>query len=88
MKRILISAIAVLSLTASCTQNARVKNFGGTGNINLPKGQKLVNATWKETQVWYLTRQMRADETAETYQFQEESGWGVIEGTYIFHETK
>lgn len=88
MKRILISAIAVLALTASCTQNARVKNFGGTGNINLPKGQKLVNATWKETQVWYLTRQMRADETAETYQFQEESGWGVIEGTYIFHETK
>ena len=88
MKRILISAIAVLALTASCTQNARVKNFGGTGDINLPKGQKLVNATWKETQVWYLTRQMRADETAETYQFQEESSWGVIEGTYIIHETK
>ena len=88
MKRILISAIAVLALTASCTQNARVKNFGGTGDINLPKGQKLVNATWKETQVWYLTRQMRADETAETYQFQEESSWGVIEGTYVIHETK
>ena len=88
MKRIFLSAIAVLALTASCTENARVKNFGGTGDINLPAGRKLVNVTWKETQVWYLTRKMKADETPETYQFQEESGWGVVEGTYIIHETK
>jgi hypothetical protein len=88
MKRILVSAIAVLALTASCTQNARVKNFGGEGDINLPSGQKLVNVTWKETQVWYLTRKMHEDETPETYKFQEESSWGVIEGTYIIHENK
>ena len=88
MKRIFLSAIAVLALTASCTENARVKSFGGTGDINLPQGQKLVNVTWKETQIWYLTRKMRADETPETYQFQEESSWGVVEGTYLIHESK
>ena len=88
MKRIILSAIAVLALTVSCTENSRVKHFGGTGDINLPQGQKLVNVTWKETQIWYLTRKMRADETPETYQFQEESSWGVVEGTYIIHESK
>lgn len=88
MKRILLSAIAVLALTASCTENARVKAWGGTGDINLPAGQKLVNVTWKETQVWYLTRPMHKDETPETYKFQEESSWGMVEGTYIIHETK
>jgi len=30
---------------------------------------------------------MRINETPETYQFQEESGWGVVEGTYYIHET-
>ena len=88
MKRIFLSAITVLALTASCTENERVKSFGGTGDINLPQGQKLVNVTWKETQIWYLTRKMRADETPETYQFQEESSWGVVEGTYLIHESK
>lgn len=88
MKKIFLSAIAVLALTASCTENARVKAWGGTGDINLPAGQKLVNVTWKETQVWYLTRKMREDETPETYRFQEESSWGVVEGTYIIHESK
>lgn len=88
MKKIFLSGIAILALTASCTENARVKNFGGTGDINLPHGQKLVNVTWKQNQIWYLTRQMRKDEVAETYQFQEESSWGVVEGTYIIHESK
>ena len=87
MKRIILS-IVVLALTASCTENSRVKNFGGEGNINLPKGQKLVNVTWKETQVWYLTRPMKEDDVAETYHFQEESSWGMIEGTYNIVETK
>ena len=88
MKRIFLSAITVALLATSCTQNARVKAWGGTGDINLPAGQKLVNVTWKETQVWYLTRPMHKDETPETYKFQEESSWGVVEGTYLIHESK
>lgn len=87
MKKIILSTIAIIALS-SCTQNARVKSFGGTGTINLPKGHKLVNVTWKETQVWYLTRPMHNDEVAETYQFQEESSWGMVEGTYNIIETK
>lgn len=88
MKKIFLTAISILALTASCTENARVKRFGGTGDINLPQGKKLVNITWKQDEIWYLTRPMRKDEVAETYQFQEESSWGVVEGTYIIHESK
>ena len=87
MKRIL-GLIGIIIILGSCTQNTRVRNFGGEGTINLPQGRKLVNATWKNTQLWYLTRQMRPEEVAETYTFQEESSWGVIEGTYNIVESK
>lgn len=65
-----------------------LKAWGGTGTINLPKGRKLVTLTWKETQIWYLTRPMDSNDVAQTYQFQEESSWGMIEGTYNIIETK
>lgn len=87
MKKIL-SIILGVFLVTSCTENSRVKMFGGTGSIMLPRGKKLITVTWKDTQVWYLTRPMREDDKPETYQFQEESNWGVVEGTYNIIETK
>lgn len=87
MKKLVILAAIVLSF-ASCTENARVKSFGGEGTLNLPKGQKLVTVTWKDTELWYLTRPMDSTDVAETYQFQEESSWGVMEGTYNIVESK
>ena len=87
MKKVLAIALVAITL-ASCTENARVKSFGGEGTLNLPKGQKLVNVTWKETELWYLTRQMDSTDVAETYQFQEESSFGIMEGTYNIVESK
>lgn len=83
----ILTVFFTLSLTG-CTENNRVKSWGGEGTINLPKGRKLVNVTWKETQIWYLTRPMSSTDVAETYQFHEESSWGMIEGTYNIVETK
>ena len=87
MKRVIL-AIGLIALLGSCTENSRVKNWGGEGTINLPQGRKLVNVTWKENQIWYLTRPMDSNDVAQTYQFHEESSWGVIEGTYNIVETK
>jgi hypothetical protein len=87
MKKILTIALLAISL-ASCTENSRVKRFGGEGTINLPKGEKLINITWKESQIWYLTRPMDSNDVAQTYKFAEESGYGIIEGTYTIIETK
>lgn len=83
----LLICLAALSLSVtSCTQNARSKAFGGTMNITLPAGQKLINATWKEAQLWYLYRPMKLGETNETYTFQEKSSFGMLEGKVIFNE--
>jgi len=87
MKKILAIALLAISL-ASCTENSRVKNFGGEGTLNLPKGQKLITVTWKDTQLWYLTRTMDSTDVAETYTFHEESSFGVLQGTYNIIETK
>ena len=87
MKKVFLSLVLGVSLL-SCTENSRVKNWGGEGTIKLPKGKKLVNVTWKETEVWYLTRDMDSNDVAETYEFHEESSYGVMEGTYTIIETK
>ena len=73
MKKVFLVILMGVMVT-SCTENERVKAWGGEGTIKLPKGRKLVNVTWKETQIWYLTRQM--------------DSYGVIEGTYKIVETK
>jgi hypothetical protein len=85
---LVLAIIAVSILASSCTQNQRAKQFGGTAEITLPKGTKLVTATWKEANLWYMTRPMKEDEVAETYTFQEESSYGMVEGTYIIKEVK
>lgn len=86
-KTILIMSVMMMALV-SCTENSRVKNWGGEGTINLPQGRKLVNVTWKENQIWYLTKPMDSSDVAETYKFQEESSWGMVEGTFNIVETK
>jgi uncharacterized lipoprotein YehR (DUF1307 family) len=87
MKKItfILSALIIISLS-SCTQNEVAKRYGGTATIKLPRGQKLVNATWKDKSIWYLTRNMKEGEKAEQYYFQEESNLGIVQGTVIFKE--
>jgi hypothetical protein len=86
-KSFICLGLLALTLTA-CTENSRVKNWGGEGKISLPKGRKLINVTWKESEIWYLTRPMNSTDSVETYKFQEESSWGVVEGTYTITESK
>ena len=90
-KRLILLVLAIIAisvLASSCTQNQRAKKFGGTAEITLPKGTKLVTATWKGDALWYMTRPMNDEDVAETYTFQEESSYGLIEGTYIIKEVK
>jgi hypothetical protein len=73
-------------LLASCTQNARARKFGGTAVVNLPPQIKLVNVTFKDSDLWILTRKMRAEEPVETYEFTEQSSYGILEGKVIINE--
>ena len=91
MKKVIIIAMMAVVL-ASCTDNQMAKNYGGTMSIDLPKGQKLVNATWKgESDLWYLTRTMLTTDSAETYTFHQEKGSAISmygNGQVIFKESK
>ena len=78
-----------LIVFSSCTENTRVKSWGGTGQLEIPKDKKFVNITWKGEDLWIITRPRKAtDTTYETYHFQEESSWGMMEGTYVITESK
>ena len=83
----LLFALMVMSIT-SCTDQQMAKQYGGTETITLPENQKLVNATWKENNLWYLTKDMSETDSAETYTFHEQSNFGVWEGTVIIKEVK
>ena len=65
-----------------------VREFGGTMEIQLPKGQELMEATWKEEHLFYLTRPMSEDYVPVKKTFQESSSWGVMESTVYFIESR
>jgi hypothetical protein len=78
----------ILILLLGCTEQMRVKTWGGESSINLPCGTKLVNATWKNADIWYLTRPMHDGELVETYSFAESSSWGLMEGVITVKECR
>ena len=69
-------------------ENSVAKYWGGTMTVDLPKGVKLINVTWKDTELWYFTREMKSEDLPETYTFQEKSPTGLLEGTVILRESK
>jgi hypothetical protein len=82
---VLLAVVCIL--VSGCTENQRARQLGGNMHIKLPECEKLVNATWKQqSDLWYLTRQFRAGESAETSMFVEDSNFGVLNGTVTFIE--
>jgi hypothetical protein len=83
---IFLAAIITLS---SCTQNERVKRFGGSAAIDIPADRQFVNVTWKENDLWVVTKTRTTSDTLHNvYQLQESSSWGILEGTYTINETR
>lgn len=87
MKKYLLLLLSVVLLAASCTENERARSFGGTQEITLTSGKRVVNVTWKETDLWVLTKE---DTTTKPsiYHFVEKSTYGVWNGEIIIKEVK
>lgn len=68
--------------------NMEARRLGGNVEMTLPANQKLVEVTWKDNSLWYLTRPMKDTEKPESYTFKESSQWGVMEGTVTIYETR
>lgn len=82
----IVGIVLVVMMLSGC--NSSAKRWGGTTTVELPTNQKLVNVSWKDDSLWYLTRQMRDNEKAETFEYVEKSQHGIIEGKVIFSERK
>ena len=85
---ITVIAISFCLFIIGCTEKERARSFGGVVTEKLPVGQKLVVVTWKEGNLWTLTRKMKETETPETYEFTESSAYGVMQGKVIITESK
>src|SRR3989344_8896683 len=76
-----LTILLVMLIAIGCTEQQRAKSLGGNATKNLEYCQKLVLITWKDDNLWFLTRPARQGETSDTYKFQENSSFGVLEGT-------
>ena len=77
-----------ISVFHLCSPQFQTKTLGGDITVNLEPGLKLEEITWKDDDLWYLTRPMREDEFAETYTFQQQAVFGVFEGTVTIVESE
>ena len=88
MKKFITFILVLVAVAAfiSCTDNLRTRMYGGTTTVDLDPGKKLIEVTWKEASLWYLTEPMEPGYEPKTKVFQEDSRFGVMEGKVIFVE--
>lgn len=87
MKKFLLGSFLVLLIGLTGCQTV-AKNFGGSITIDLDPNQKLEEITWKDNDLWYLTKPMTLNDVAETHTFQQSKDFGVFEGTVTIVEHK
>ena len=80
--------IFFISCSRSCSEQNIAREYGGEMDVDLEPNRKLVEITWKGSNLWYLTKAMGPDDIAEDYIFQEKDVTGWMEGAVIIHEYK
>lgn len=86
--RIIITLVALLTIATSCTEQNMARRYGGNLKIELPKGEKLMMATWKEANLFYLTEPMDSGYIPKKKVFRESSNFGVWESEITFIERR
>ena len=92
MKKILSVVLAIALVVLLCMSlvgcQSATRSLGGSTEIKLEPNTKLELITWKDDSLWYLTRPMTEDDIVETHTYQQQSEFGVFEGTVTIIETK
>lgn len=82
-----VVAVACLSLPlVGCNDNLSARQFGGSKTIIVERGYKVVNATWKDNDVWYFVEPYGDGYEPKTKRLIQASQYGVCEGTVVFVE--
>ena len=89
MKKIylFLSLLTILSFS-SCTEQFRVREFGGKMEIEVPAGYKVTSATWKEAELFYFLEPMEDDYVPTEKKFVESSSFGILESEVTFKEKR
>jgi len=87
LRKVLVIATLAAAL-GSCSEQERARSYGGTAAIDLPPCTKLVNMTWKESDLWVLSRPIRSGEVAEQYEFVESHVYGMKAGKITIRESR
>ena len=96
MKKILSTLIVIGCLIGgflifhSCDfcDNHIARSFGGTVTINVDRGYKVTEATWKQNELWYFIEPMEETYTPKTKYLKESSEYGMLEGKVVFKESR
>lgn len=90
MKKLLtfISLVICIFLMSSCTEQERVRQFGGTATIDVEPGYRVMMATWKGDDLFYMIEEMPEDYVPHNKTLVESSSWGVIESKTVFKESR
>jgi len=83
----MFAALVALVMLTSC-ENLVTRNFGGSQTIELEKGQRLVEITFKDNDLWILTEPMDSDYVPKTKTFYEDSNLGVMQGKITIVEQR
>lgn len=87
MKKFFVIALFSIFVLSSCDQVIS-RQFGGDVTIEVPKGQKVTMATWKNTDLFYMTEDMEDGYVPKKKYLRESSTAGILESTVTFIETK
>lgn len=89
MKKIylFLSLLTILSFS-SCTEQFRVREFGGEMEIEVPAGYKVTSATWKEAELFYFLEPMEEGYIPKKKKFVESSSYGIWESEVTFKEKR
>lgn len=83
---IIFAIVLVIISCFSCNRQNIAKNYGGEMTLDLNPGEKLELITWKDSELWILTRPMEEDEKPIKWTYAENSEFGILEGTIYIQE--
>lgn len=89
MKKLFLAFVFLTTMVfTSCTKQERVRNFGGTEEITVEPGYRVMMATWKGSDLFYMIEEMPDDYQPHNKMLVESSAYGIIETTIVFKESR
>lgn len=85
---LLLTGITLMFGNMSCTKQERVRAFGGTETIQVEPGKRVMMATWKESDLFYMVEDMPEDYVPHDKTLIESSSYGIWEAKIVFKESR